>query len=355
MIHIRLILLLCFLLHNFHVIVCNNSTTDKDILLSFKLQVTDPNNALSSWRQDSNHCTWYGVNCSKVGERVQSLTLSGLSLSGKIPSDLSNLTYLHSLDLSQNSFYGQIPFQFSHLSLLNVIHLPYNNLSGTLPPQLGQLHRLQSLDFSVNNLTGKVPSSFGKLFSLKNLYLARNRFVGEIPSEIGKLHNLSILQLSENNFTGKFPFSTFSNLSSIVLLSLTNNNLSGELPQNFGNTFPNLRQLTLATNRFEGMIPNSISNSSHLDKIDLSDNRFHGPIPLFNNLKNLTYLTLGHNFLTSTTSLNFQFFDSLRNSTLLEILKVNDNYLTGELPNSIAYLSGNLQQFCVANNKLNGS
>jgi Leucine-rich repeat (LRR) protein len=111
----------------------------------------------------------------------------------------------------------------------------------------------------------------------------------------------------------------------------------------------------LATNRFEGVIPNSISNSSHLDKIDLSDNRFHGPIPLFNNLKNLTYLTLGHNFLTSTTSLNFQFFDSLRNSTLLEILKVNDNYLAGELPNSIAYLSGNLQQFCVANNKLNGS
>ncbi|WJX40570.1 hypothetical protein P8452_28029 [Trifolium repens] len=192
-------------------------------------------------------------------------------------------------------------------------------------------------------------------FPSKNLYLARNRFVGEIPSEIGKLHNLSILQLSENNFTGKFPFSTFSNLSSIVVLSLTNNNLSGELPQNFGNTFPNLRQLTLATNRFEGVIPNSISNSSHLDKIDLSDNRFHGPIPLFNNLKNLTYLTLGHNFLTSTTSLNFQFFDSLRNSTLLEILKVNDNYLAGELPNSIAYLSGNLQQLCVANNQLNGS
>ncbi|GAU40367.1 hypothetical protein TSUD_319790 [Trifolium subterraneum] len=355
MIYIRFILLICFLLRNFHVIICNNSTTDKDILLSFKLQVTDPYNALSSWKQDSNHCTWYGVNCSKIDERVQSLTLSGLRLSGKLPSNLSNLTYLHTLDLSNNSFDGQIPIQFSHLSLLNIIQLPYNNLSGTLPPQLGQLHNLQSLDFSVNNLTGKIPSSFGNLFSLKKLFLARNRFVGEIPNELGNLHNLSTLQLEENNFTGEIPTSFFSNLPSLEFLSLTMNNLSGILPQNFGDAFPNLSTLTLATNRFEGLIPNSISNSSHLQIIDLSNNRFHGPIPLFTNLKNLTYLVLSNNLLTSTTSLNFQFFDSLRNSTLLEIFMVNDNNLTGELPHSVAYLSSNLQQFCVANNKLNGT
>ncbi|CAI8598586.1 unnamed protein product [Vicia faba] len=284
MIRVHHILLLCFLLDNFHFIICNNNNnTERDILLSFKLQLTDPNNALSSWRQDSNHCTWYGVNCSKLGERVQSLTLSGLSLSGEIP------------------------------------------------------------------------STFGNLFSLKNLSLARNKFVGEIPTELGNLHNLSRLQLSENNFTGRFPTSIFFYLSSLVFLSLTKNNLSGELPQNFGHAFPNLTTLALATNRFEGVIPNSISNSSHLQIIDLANNRFHGPIPLFNNLKNLTHLTLGNNFLTSTTLLNLKFFDSLRNSTQLQILMVNDNNLTGDLPNSVAYLSGNLQQFCVSNNQLNGS
>ncbi|AES72598.1 putative protein kinase RLK-Pelle-LRR-XII-1 family [Medicago truncatula] len=353
MIHIRLILFLCITLHNFHGIICSNNT-DKDILLSFKLQVTDPNNALSSWKQDSNHCTWYGVNCSKVDERVQSLTLSGLKLSGKLPPNLSNLTYLHSLDLSNNTFHGQIPFQFSHLSLLNVIQLAMNDLNGTLPPQLGQLHNLQSLDFSVNNLTGQIPSTFGNLLSLKNLSMARNMLEGEIPSELGNLHNLSRLQLSENNFTGKLPTSIF-NLSSLVFLSLTQNNLSGELPQNFGEAFPNIGTLALATNRFEGVIPSSISNSSHLQIIDLSNNRFHGPMPLFNNLKNLTHLYLSKNNLTSTTSLNFQFFDSLRNSTQLQILMVNDNNLTGELPSSVDYLSSNLQQFCVANNQLNGS
>jgi Leucine-rich repeat (LRR) protein len=72
-------------------------------------------------------------------------------------------------------------------------------------------------------------------------------------------------------------------------------------------------------------------------------------------LKNLTHLTLGNNYLTSTTSLNFQFFDSLKNSTQLQVLMVNYNNLTGELPNSVEYLSGNLQQFCVAHNQLSGS
>ncbi|CAK8567675.1 unnamed protein product [Lathyrus sativus] len=355
MIHVHHILLLCFLLHNFHFIICNNSNTDKDTLLSFKLQIADPNNALSSWRQDSNHCTWYGVNCSKVGERVQNLNLSGLSLSGKLPSNLSNLTYLHSLDLSKNSFHGQIPIQFSHFTLLNVIQLAFNNLSGSLPPQLGQLHNLVSLDFSVNNLTGEIPSTFGNLVSLKNLSLARNKFVGEIPIELGNLYNLSRIQLSQNNFTGRFPTSIFFNLSSLVYLSLAKNNLSGELPQNFGDAFPNLTTLALATNRFEGVIPNSISNSSHLQIIDLSTNRFHGPMPLFNNLKNLTNLILSNNHLTSTTSLNLQFFDSLRNSNRLQILMVDYNILAGELPNSVAYLSGNLLQFCVSNNHLNGS
>ena len=114
--YFRLILLLCFLLHNFHDILFNNVDTDRDALLSFKSQVSDPKNALSRWSSNSNHCTWYGVTCSKVGKRVKSLTLPGLGLSGKLPPLLSNLTYLHSLDLSNNYFHGQNPQEFSHLN-----------------------------------------------------------------------------------------------------------------------------------------------------------------------------------------------------------------------------------------------
>lgn len=353
MTYIQLIFV-CFLLQHFHGIICNNET-DRDALLSFKSQVIDPNNALSDWLPNSkNHCTWYGVTCSKVGSRVQSLTLKGLGLSGNLPSHLSNLTYLHSLDLSNNKFHGQIPLQFGHLSLLNVIQLAFNNLSGTLPQQLGLLHRLKSLDLSVNNLTGKIPPTFGNLLSLQNLSMARNRFVGEIPSELGNLQNLSQLQLSQNYFTGEFPTSIF-NITSLSFLSVTQNSLSGKLPQNLGHALPNLRTLALATNSFEGVIPSSMSNASRLEYIDLANNKFHGSIPLLYNLKNLTRLSLGNNNLSSTTSSNFQFFDSLRNSTQLKILMINDNHLTGELPASIANLSSNLEHFCVADNWLTGS
>ncbi|CAJ1974463.1 unnamed protein product [Sphenostylis stenocarpa] len=353
MTHIRLILLLCFLLPRFHEILCNIDT-DTDALLSFKSQVSDPTNALSSWSLHSNHCTWKGVTCSKLGNKVQSLTLPGLSLSGKLPPHLSNLTYLHSLDLSNNNFHGQIPKDLAHLSLLNVIQLSSNNLSGTLPPQLGHLHRLQVLDFSVNNLTGPIPPSFANLSSLENLSLATNGLEGEIPSELGNLRNLSFLQISANNFSGQFPTSIF-NISSLVFLSVTENNLEGELPQNFGHVLPNLKNLHLASNMFEGIIPNSISNASHLQYIDLAHNKFHGSIPPFSNLKNLTHLILGNNFLSSTTLLNFQFFDSLRNSTQLQDLRIYENHLAGELPSSFANLSANLQHFCVSYNSLTGN
>ncbi|XP_017420257.1 probable LRR receptor-like serine/threonine-protein kinase At3g47570 [Vigna angularis] len=348
MTYVPFLLLSCFLFHQFHAISCN-SNTDREALLSFKSQVTDPKNALSGWSIHSNHCTWYGVTCSKVGNRVQSLNLPGLFLSGKLSPHLSNLTFLHSLDLSGNTFHGQIPKHFSHLSLLNVIHLSNNNLSGTIPSQLGYLHRLQSLDFSVNNLTGQIPPSFANLSSLENLSLARNHLEGEIPTELGNLRNLSSLQISENHFSGKFPTSIF-NMSSLVFLSVTVNHLKGELPQNFGKFLPNLKSLYLASNMFEGIIPNSISNASHLQVIDLANNKFTGPIPLFYNLKNLTRLILGNNSLSSTTLLNFQFFDCLRNSTKLQELRIHENHLTGELPKSFANLSSNLQHLCVADN-----
>ncbi|XP_027942615.1 probable LRR receptor-like serine/threonine-protein kinase At3g47570 [Vigna unguiculata] len=353
MIYVPLLFFSCFLFHHFHAILCD-SNTDREALLSFKSQVTDPKNALSAWSTNSNHCNWYGVRCSKVGNRVQSLNLPGLSLSGKLPPHLSNLTYLHSLDLSNNNFHGQIPTHFAHLSLLNVIQLSSNNLSGTIPSQLGYLHRLQILDFSVNNLTGQIPPSFANLSSLKNLSLARNRLEGDIPTELGNLRNLSFLQISENNFSANFPTSIF-NISSLVFLSVTKNNLTGELPQNFGLFLPNLKYLHLATNMFEGVIPNSISNASQLQEIDLANNKFTGPIPLFYNLKNLTRLVLGHNYLSSTTLLNVQFFDSLRNSTKLQELRIHENHLAGELPSSVANLSRNLEHFCVANNFLTGT
>ncbi|XVF29211.1 hypothetical protein REPUB_Repub15cG0101100 [Reevesia pubescens] len=354
-----------------------DSTTDKEALLSFKLQVNDPRNALSGWTPNSSHCNWLGVSCSGNGSRVESLQLDRLGLAGTLVPSLSNLTFLQTLNLSHNLFHGQFQLHFGRLSLLQHIDLRNNSINGTvpaslsdchnletlrlsgnrfsgnIPSELGNLQRLRILEISVNNLTGSIPSSFRNLSSLSVLALARNKLVGEISREFGHLRNLQRIQLSENNLTGQIPYSIF-NMTSLVYLSVTQNNLSGNLPDDIGQALPNLRELYLATNRIEGIIPASLSNASNIVSLDLSRNRFHGPIPLLGYMKKLFRLDLGSNSLSSTTAQNFQFIDSLANCAQLEYLMINSNRLSGEFP-SVANLSSNMQHFCISDNLLNGS
>ncbi|XWS09054.1 hypothetical protein CRYUN_Cryun40dG0052900 [Craigia yunnanensis] len=354
-----------------------DSRTDKEALLSFKLQVSDPQNALSGWTQNSSHCNWYGVSCSSNGFRVKSLQLGRLGLVGTLVPSLSNLTFLHTLNLSHNLFHGQFQLEFSRLSLLLHIDLRNNSINGTvpailsdchnletlilagnrfsgnLPPELGYLKRLRIMDISVNNLTGSLPPTFGNLSSLIVLAMARNKLLGEIPSEFGHLRYLQKIQLSENHLTSQIPYSIF-NITSLVFLSVTQNNLSGNLPNDIGQALPNLRQLYLALNKFEGIIPGSLSNASNIEFLDLSRNRFHGPIPLLGNMKKLIGLDLGDNSLSSTTAQNFRLIDSLSNCTQLEYLMLNSNSLSGEFP-SVANLSSNIQHFCISDNLVTGS
>ncbi|OMO71703.1 hypothetical protein CCACVL1_18096 [Corchorus capsularis] len=352
-----------------------DSSSDQKALLSFKHQLIDPRNALSGWTSNSSHCNWYGVLCSN-GSRVESLQLSGLGLAGSLHPSLSNLTFLHTLNFSHNLFHGQFQLEFNRLSLLQHIDLRNNSINGTvpallstchnletlrfngnrfsghLPPELGNLQKLTRLEISINNLTGSLPSSYGNLSSLTNLRFARNKLSGEIPSEFGMLRNLQHIQLSDNNLSGQIPSSIF-NVTSLVYISLTLNNLSGNLPNDMGQALPNLMELHLATNRFDGIIPVSLSNASNIEALDLSRNGFHGPVPLLGNMKKLLRVDLGHNFLSSTTARNSELIDSLSSCKQLEILWINSNRLSGELP-SVANLSGNMQHFCFAGNFLTG-
>uniref|UniRef100_A0A5B7BMI1 non-specific serine/threonine protein kinase n=1 Tax=Davidia involucrata TaxID=16924 RepID=A0A5B7BMI1_DAVIN len=375
--HILMVLFQMILYCSMNKAVALDASTDKEALVHFKSMVSDPRNALSgwNWNSSSSHCTWFGVSCTNDGNRVRSLRLVGLDLSGTIPPQLSNLSSLEVLNLYNNSFYGQIPKEFSRLTLLEdiilagnsingtipvglsqcyglkLIALEVNQLNGRLPPELGNLPRLQVLDVAVNNLTGVIPPTFGNLTSLTSLSLARNHFFGPIPNELGHLQNLRYLQLSENQFTGKIP-NSISNVSSLVYLSLAHNNISGQVPTDM---WTSLEQIFLGNNKLEGLIPASLSNASQIQDLDLSSNNLQGTVPLFGNMKNLVKLHLGVNNLSSTTELNLQVMNSLSNCTHLEYLMLNSNRLAGEFPSSVANLSTHLKEFCVDDNSLTGS
>ncbi|KZV41347.1 hypothetical protein F511_39235 [Dorcoceras hygrometricum] len=160
-----------------------NITTDQHALLAFKSQLKlDPSHILSkNWSVSFPTGKWIGVTCSPRHQRVSALDVSGMRLSGNLPSQLGNLSFLASLNLSSNSFHGQ------------------------LPKELAQLHRLRYLDFRLNGLTGDIPFWLGLLVELRFLNLRNNSFTGTIPSSITNMSKLQVLDLSNNPLQGNIP------------------------------------------------------------------------------------------------------------------------------------------------------
>lgn len=103
-----------------------------------------------------------------------------------------------------------------------------------------------------NNLSGTLPESFDGLGPLSHIRLSSNKLSGNIPSYI---YNVSIVELSGNSF---------GSLSDVVdpekaltrTLYLQNNSISGALPENVP-LMPHLTSLDITNNRFSGPIPES--------------------------------------------------------------------------------------------------
>ncbi|KAK8514514.1 hypothetical protein V6N12_057416 [Hibiscus sabdariffa] len=124
---------------------------------------------------------WIGVTCGSRHHRVIALNLSSMDLTGTIPSQLGNLSFLVSLNIRYNSFHGSLPFELTNL------------------------HRLRHLNFGKKSFSGElcgvIPSSLGNLSKLEQLVLYNNHFKGQLPISIGNLSNLKWLYLHNNSFS----------------------------------------------------------------------------------------------------------------------------------------------------------
>ncbi|KAL7102809.1 hypothetical protein ACP275_08G140800 [Erythranthe tilingii] len=77
--------------------------TDKSALLALKSHITlEPDNILAkNWTNTSSVCSWIGVTCGLRHNRVIALDISNMGLSGTIPPQLGNLSFLvHSILVS---------------------------------------------------------------------------------------------------------------------------------------------------------------------------------------------------------------------------------------------------------------
>ncbi|KAG6621626.1 hypothetical protein I3842_Q015300 [Carya illinoinensis] len=83
--------------------------------------------------------------------------------------------------------------------------LSCNKLTGEIPTELGQLSSIHSLNLSHNQLRGLIPKKFSGLASIESLDLSHNSLSGEIPSTLIKLNFMGIFNVAYNNLSGKVP------------------------------------------------------------------------------------------------------------------------------------------------------
>ena len=102
----------------------------------------------ANWRNNGNWLSnapmgeWHGVTTDSDG-RVTYLNLHNTRLTGEIPSELGNLTYLEGLDLSSTRLTGEIPSELGNLTYLEGLDLSSNRLTGEIPAELGNLTYLE--------------------------------------------------------------------------------------------------------------------------------------------------------------------------------------------------------------------
>ncbi|PRQ48708.1 putative non-specific serine/threonine protein kinase [Rosa chinensis] len=290
-----------------------NITTDQFALLALKARITnDPQNIVfTNWSTTTPVCNWVGVTCGARHHRIAELNVSYFGLTGTIPPELGNLSFLVVLDFKNNSFHGILPQELACLRRLKFIRLGNNKFMGVIPSWFGSLFKLQVFDLSGNQFSGSIPATIFNLSALQRINLSYNQLSGRISREMGNLTMLKEIYLDSNNFEVGMcvDFSEIPNeigtLNHLEKLSVQQNSLKGPIPM----TIFNMSSLTIVTfygNNLNGRIPDNIcQNLSNIQWLNLGANQFNGPLPsIFGQCKQLLRLDLGANSLTGIHNIN---------------------------------------------------
>ncbi|KAB2011518.1 hypothetical protein ES319_D09G026500v1 [Gossypium barbadense] len=167
----------------------SSAVTEDDIkcLKGIKNSLNDPDGKLSNWSFNNNStgflCNLVGVECWMEREdRLLSLQLRDMKLSGQLPQSLQYCQSLQTLDLSANRLSGTVPAQIcSWLPYLVTLDLSSNDLSGSIPSELSNCAYLNNLVRSNNRLSGSIPEQLSGLLRLKRFSVANNDLKGAIP------------------------------------------------------------------------------------------------------------------------------------------------------------------------------
>lgn len=94
-----------------------------------------------------------------------------------------------------------------------------------------------------------------------------------------------------------------------------------------------------------GQISSSLGSLTFLEKLDLSNNNFRGPVPLLRNMQQLKLFYLNNNFLDGIIPA-----DAFTNCSQLSFIDLSTNYLAGSVPPNIGFLPSLMYLYLHVNN-----
>ncbi|XP_056173309.1 receptor-like protein 9DC3 [Syzygium oleosum] len=277
---------------------------------------------------------------------LESLSLWITSFSGEIPDSIGTLKSITILDLTECKFTGHVPSSLVDLKQLQVLCIGGNSFTGEIPSMIYQLSSLISLDLSNNSLSGNMPSCFGNITNLQYLHLSSNKLQGPLPRSLVKCVNLSTLALGGNEFSDFFPH--WLDAPQLNYLDLQSNKFHGRINLTaFKLSFPTLAILLISNNNFTGRWPTEFFSNTSLYIMDLSNNKFGGPIPL---PSPVTFY-----YAIASSKLAGKIPSLICNFARLEIIDLSNNNLTGSLPRCLTNFSTDLSVLNLRMNYLEGA
>ncbi|KAF7825515.1 receptor-like protein 7 [Senna tora] len=414
----------------------------QSLLLQLKNELkfhSEESTKLVSWNPLLPCCKWRGVTCDDEGHvagldlsdefiyggldnssalfsltYLQNLSLWGNDFNSPIPPAIKNLKNLISLDLSDAYFVGDIPIEISQLTRdykstkaftnltgirilrldgiwisaqaqewsnallalpgLEELSMRYCDLSGPIESSLAKLENLSIIVLDGINLLSTVPETFANLKHMTKLSLSNCGLRGMFPQKIFQIQTLSFVDISDNydlrgslpdlplsgsleTLKWEIPSSLFA-LSSLKEIYLSYNDFDGQMDEFSISSSSTLNVLDLSNNHLEGPIPLSVFKLSELQVLQLSSNKFTGIVKLdmIRSLRNLTTLHMSYNNLLVdlNTSLDANFsnilpnldtlnlascklkgFPMLERSKFLTNLDLSNNEIEGLIPNWI--------------------
>ncbi|XP_014495842.1 receptor protein kinase TMK1 [Vigna radiata var. radiata] len=278
---------------------------DAEILRQFRKGLDNPE--LLPWPDSGDDpCGWKYIFCDNKN-RVNQIQAKGLNLSGPLPQNLNQLTNLFNVGLQNNRLNGPLP-SFRGLSNLKYLYLDNNDFDSIPSDFFDGLQSLEVLALDNNKLNASsggwhLPQTLQGSTQLTNLSCMGCNLAGPLPEFLGTMNSLSFLKLSNNNLTGEIPPSlngsalqvlwlnnqqgelltgridVVASMVSLMSLWLHGNAFTGTIPDNIGD-LSSLRDLNVNGNNLVGLVPQGLGDLK-LDKLDLNNNHFMGPIPNF--------------------------------------------------------------------------